>query len=85
MPFLWLNIDDPPGPKSDRRIIEAGAIALLSNFERTPIDAPSTTWLGLHAASPAIRKSGLWNVNHVADDANGAFLSVLEERLSSPV
>ena len=30
MPFLWLEVDDPPGPRSRRGYIERNAIALLS-------------------------------------------------------
>ena len=33
MPFLWLAIEDEPGPGSLRGYIERNAIALLSNFE----------------------------------------------------
>jgi hypothetical protein len=78
MPFLWLAVDDPPGAGSDRGVIEAGAIALLSNLDRKPIDPPSATWLGRCAARDAIRRSGLWNVNHVADAPKEDFLTVLE-------
>ena len=31
MPFLWLSVDDPPGPTSLRGVIERHAIALLSH------------------------------------------------------
>ena len=31
MPFLWLAVDDEPGPQSQRGYIERNAIALLSN------------------------------------------------------
>jgi hypothetical protein len=46
MPFLWLAIDDEPGAESRRGYIERNAIALLSNFEREPLDPPSAGWLG---------------------------------------
>jgi hypothetical protein len=78
MPFLWVAVEDPPGPGSDRGIIEAGAIALLSNLDRKPIDPPSGSWLGRRSARDVIRRSGLWNVNHVADASNRDFLAVLE-------
>lgn len=77
MPFLWLEVDDPPGSKSDRGVIEAGCLSLLSNLERSPVDAPSGRWLGRRAAHRSIRESGLWNVNHVGDPPNGSFLAVL--------
>jgi hypothetical protein len=79
MPFLWIEVDHPPSPTSDRGVIEAGAIALLSNVNRTPIDAPSTDWLGRRADRRLVRESGLWNVNHVQDAPHGGFLDVLEQ------
>ena len=79
MPFLWLEIDDPPSAQSDRGVIETGAISLLSNYERTAIDAPSTTWLGKQARSELVKKSGLWNVNHVKDSSSDRFIDTLEK------
>ena len=32
MPFLWLEVPDPPGPDSLRGYIERNAIVLLSNY-----------------------------------------------------
>lgn len=78
MPFLWVEVDDAPGPDSERGLIERGAIAVLSNLARPPIDPPSPTWLGQRSAREAIRRSGLWNVNHVRDPIPGdAFLDSL--------
>lgn len=81
MTLLWLEVDDPAGPASDRRVIEAGAIALLSNLDRAPIDAPSAGWLGRCASHRLVRESGLWNVNHVRDPPEGPFLNVFGDRL----
>ena len=69
MPFLWLAVDDEPGPGSLRGYMERNAIALLSNCNppQQPIDPPCAAWLGLHASHDAIHRSGLWNVTHVAD------------------
>ena len=78
MPLLWLAVPDPPGPGSDRARIEAGAIALLSNRGNGPTDPPSSAWLGRYAARPALRESGLWNVNHVDDDYDRVVLDSLE-------
>jgi hypothetical protein len=78
MPFLWVEVSDPAEPDSDRGAIEAGAIALLSNLGREPIDAPSEKWLGRCAARTRVRDSGLWNVRHVEDPARDSFLGVLE-------
>lgn len=76
MPFLWVGVSGQPGPTSDRALIESNAIALLSN-RRSPIDPPSSEWIGLHADRPAIRESGLWNVNHVDEGYDRSFLAVL--------
>jgi hypothetical protein len=78
MPFLWLAVDDAPGPQSDRGVIEAGAIALLSNLNRPVGAAVSAGWLGRLADRRQIRDSGLWNVNHTQDPPNDAALAVLE-------
>ena len=81
MPFLWLKVDDEPGPNSRRGFIERNAIALLSNyhFPENPIDPPSTDWLGRWAKSEPISISGLWNVNHVTDMYDPSFLDTLRE------
>lgn len=67
MPFLWLDIDDEPSAASNRGVVERGTIALLSNYQRPIVDGPSQDWLGHHASREAVRKSGMWNVNHVQD------------------
>ncbi|MFC4247860.1 hypothetical protein ACFOZ7_13010 [Natribaculum luteum] len=74
LPFLWLNVDDEPSADSQRAYIEQNTIALLSNYQRDAVDARSDDWLGKHSRSEKIRKSGLWNVNHVDEDYDPAFL-----------
>lgn len=78
MPFLWLAVDDDPGPESLRGVIERNAIALLSNRGRAPIDPPSVAWLGHECNRERVRSSGLWNSNHVDDDYDPAFLDTLQ-------
>jgi hypothetical protein len=80
MPFLWIRIEDEPGPESLRGTIEDNAVALLSNYNTPshPIDPPSDSWLGRWAANEAIRRSGLWNVNYVSDAYHRAFLEQLQ-------
>ena len=86
MPFLWLEIDDSPGPESMRGYIEKNAIALLSNHPHVGtsmesslcIDPPSEEWLGRWAKSERVARSGLWNSNHVDEQYDPAFLDVLE-------
>ena len=86
MPFLWLAIDDHPGPHSDRGYIERNSIALLSNWDKEPIDPPSNDWLGHYSDRDKVRCSGLWNSNHVNEDYDPAFLhrlNVLIEKADS--
>jgi hypothetical protein len=78
MPFLWIPIEDEPGPDSDRGYIERNAISLLSNFARLPLDPPSATWLGRFCDRERVRRSGLWNSNHVDEPYEPAFLDRLE-------
>lgn len=77
MPFLWVRCDDAPGGASARGLIERNAIALLSNFDKDPIDPPSSAWLGMHSARERVRRSGLWNNNHVDERCEASFLDVL--------
>jgi len=83
MPFLWVAVEDPPGRNSDRKVIEANAIGLLSNLGRPPIDPPSPNWLGRWADREAVRESGLWNVDHVDEGYDPAFLDLLERYIKA--
>lgn len=82
MPFLWLAVDDPPGPDSERGLIERNSIALLSNYHREAQDAPSDDWLGRQCDRQRVRLSGLWNNNHVDEAYDGGFLRILERRVA---
>lgn len=83
MPFLWLKVDDEPGPESIRGYIERNSVALLSNYGKlgTPraIDPPSNSWLGSYTWNEKIRESGLWNANHVELTYKPRFLRILEQ------
>ena len=83
MPFLTLAIDDQPSPESLRGYIERNSIALLSNYEKTPLDPPSAQWLGHLCDRPKVRGSGLWNSNHVDEKYDPAFLDALERLICS--
>lgn len=78
MQFLWLAIDDDPGPDSLRGLVERNSIALLSNAGKAFADAPSADWLGLHCSRKQVRASGLWNNNHVEESYASAFLDDME-------
>jgi hypothetical protein len=77
-PFLWVPVDDEPGPESDRAYLEANIIGLVSNFERPTADRRADDWLGRHSRAREIRESGLWNVNHVEETYDPAFLDRFE-------
>lgn len=78
LPFLWVRVDDQPGTDSDRAFIERNAIALASNFESEPVDVRAEDWLGYRSPVHEIRDSGLWNINHVSEGYDPAFLDALE-------
>jgi len=77
MPVLWIEVPDEPGPDSARAYVERNAIGLISN-QLTPVDEPSADWLGLHSPYDVIRRSGLWNLDHVERRHESGFLDVLE-------
>lgn len=79
LPFLWVAIDDEPGPDSDRAYIEQNAIALVSNFRKKPIDPRDSDWFGRYSPSKQIQESGLWNVNHVEERFDSEFLHQFKE------
>jgi hypothetical protein len=83
MPFLWLPIDDPAGPDSLRGLIERNSIALLSNSGHDALDPSSEAWLGRHSDRERIRRSGLWNSNHVDEIHDPKFLPQLESLIES--
>jgi hypothetical protein len=83
MPFTWIGVNDDPSIRSDRGVIETGAISLLSNRSRPTIDPPSASWLGRNADRAAIRDSGLWNVKHVDDLPTDRFLESMSFHVMS--
>ncbi len=78
MPCLWLALDDDPGPDSLRGYVERNAIALLSNYQKPPLDPPSAGWLGCQSGKEKVRASGLWNSRHVEEEYAPDFLSRFE-------
>ena len=78
MPFLWLNVDNGPGPDSQRGLIERNAIALLSHARTPAADVPSSRWLGTFSDWERVRTSGLWNNNHVEENYDASFLDAME-------
>jgi hypothetical protein len=82
MSFLWLGVEDSPGPESRRGYIERNSIGLLSNSDRTPLDPPSKRWLGHSCNRERVRKSGLWNQNHVDEGYERTFLDAFDRLLA---
>ena len=81
MPFLWLDVGDAPGPASERGVIERNAIALLSGYREPAPDPPSPDWLGHSSDRERVRRSGLWNNNHVDEAYDPSFLDAMERRI----
>jgi len=82
LPFLWVDIDDEPSPESDRAYVERNAIALVSNLGKESIDPRREKWLGHHSPVTDIEQSGLWNINHVAEDYQLEFLEALKNYIN---
>ena len=83
LPFLWMSVHDEPSPQSMRGYIERNSIALLSNWGREGRDPPSENWLGHHSHKEKVRKSGLWNSNHVDESHDPAFLDELKRLIDA--
>ncbi len=83
MTFIILPIEDLPGPDSLRGVIERNSIALLSGFNHRATDRPGAGWLGAKSGRERVRKSGLWNNNHVDEGYDPAFLEVVEILVAS--
>jgi hypothetical protein len=82
MPLLWLSVEDGAGPESQRGYIERNSIALLSNYNKPSLDPPSKNWLGRYSDRERVRKSGLWNQNHVEETCDPAFLDRFDQFVS---
>ena len=81
MTLLWLAVDDASGPQSDRAFLERNLVGLLAQA----CELPSDDWLGNYSAEERIRKSGLWNLNHLKHSYTPEFLDILEEYVAVTV
>jgi len=79
MMLVFLPVSDAPGPRSVRGVIERNAIALLSGYRTSSPDRPSPNWLGRFSGRDRVRRSGLWNNNHVDEEYDPTFLSLFED------
>jgi hypothetical protein len=73
--LLFVEVPDDPGRESARSIIERNSIALLSSYIEPAPDQPSPAWLGHLSGREPVRRSGLWNNNHVDEAYNPDFLN----------
>ena len=80
MPFLVLNVEGDDSHHSRTRL-ERNAIALLSNWRANERQEPFDDWLGNYSGKAEIRKSGLWNVQHVKGTYKSYFLKDLEKHV----
>jgi hypothetical protein len=80
MPLLVLPVSD----MEQRKRVERGLIALLSNaHDAPPIDPASAGWLGHHSPSKRVKWSGLWNQNHVLEGYSPVVLDEMERLVSA--
>jgi len=77
LPFLWVDVNDEPSPQSNRAYVERNAIALVSNYRKDSLDTRADDWLGRDSPRNEISDSGLWNINHVEEQYDTAFLDRL--------
>lgn len=78
MSVLWIDVDDIPGPDSDRAYLERNLIGLLSGPSGA-IDLASREWLGLQSPRQEISQSGLWNLNYLDYEYDPKMLDILDE------
>jgi len=82
--IIGVEIDDDPGPASDRAYIERHAIGLVSEAAKY-LDKPTDGWLGLYSDRETIRCSGMWNLNHVGYAYDKQFIDILECHVNSMI
>jgi hypothetical protein len=80
LPLLCLPMDEADG--SARAHIERNAIGLLSSIGQEQVDPSSASWLGAYSERGHVRRSGLWNNEHVDVTYDPAFLDAFERRIA---
>jgi hypothetical protein len=83
MSVLWLPVPGKSSKFADRAVLERNCISLLSGIP-IPIDPPSSSWLGRWSSRPAVRRSGLWNIQHTSAKYHAAFLAELDRLIEAP-
>jgi hypothetical protein len=81
---LLINVPGLSNKRNDRAYLEQSLISLLSNA-CNPLDPPNSGWLGLSSDKQEIRKSGIWNVNHVYQRVDPSFINVLDYYVSATI
>jgi hypothetical protein len=85
MSFVFLPVLDASGPESARGNIERNSIALISNFVEQTSEVPSVNWLGHYSGRERVRRSGLWNNNHVDENYDPRFLDLFENLIKKAI
>lgn len=78
MSFVWMAVPE----MEDRIAMERGAVSLLSNLGRQPVDPPSADWLGQHGGE-IIAGAGLWNQDHTEELPELGLLTLLRKHLDA--
>lgn len=83
LPFLVVDVDDPPGPTSDRAYLEQNLIGLVSHKRRASPSCGRDEWVGDFNPRPEIHRTGLWNVQHTGTLFDQSVLQTLETYIES--
>ena len=78
-PFLWIDLRDESSSQSYRAYLKRNAIALVSNYRKDSLDPRSGDLLECDSPRIIISDSDLWNINHVGEQYNAAFLDRLAD------
>jgi hypothetical protein len=73
MRVLLVQVPD----RANRRLLETASIALLSNYQKAPLDQHSTQWLGRYSSRSKVCESGLWNNRDVNAPFDARTIEVL--------
>jgi hypothetical protein len=82
LPFLVVDVPGPSHSTNDRSYIERNTIALVSQ-QRRQHDITLSGWLGEHSPRHEIRRTGLWNLQHVNEWPQYTALDTLDDYIES--
>jgi len=82
--LLFIEVPGEHGTDSYRDFIERNSLALLTQ-NMCPSELASKKWLGNWSPNKTIRRSGLWNIQHVGGKYEKSFLKVLHELIDAEI